>query len=125
MNERIKEIRKYFDVTQEEFSKKINISRANLANIETGRISVIDRVVADVCREYNISEEWLRTGNGNMFEDFLDIKDTMTKIGRIYSNGKPFQKRFIDFMASQPDENWDALEKLIDDFNDFYNKIKK
>jgi transcriptional regulator with XRE-family HTH domain len=66
--ERIKALRKDFlDLTQEEFSKRIMISRANLGSIEVGRINVTDRVIIDICREFDISENWLRTGDGEMF----------------------------------------------------------
>lgn len=63
--ERIRLLRKkYLNMTQEEFSSNINISRANLGSIEVGRIRITDRVISDICIKYNVSEEWLRTGEG-------------------------------------------------------------
>lgn len=64
MKDRIKQLRKERNLTQEEFAKQINISRSNLGNIEIGRISVTDRVVDDICSTFNISRDWLRTGSG-------------------------------------------------------------
>ena len=65
--ERIKDLRKNcLNLTQEEFSQKINISRANLGNIETNRIKITERVMLDICSTYNINYEWLTTGNGEM-----------------------------------------------------------
>ncbi|WP_081771036.1 helix-turn-helix domain-containing protein [Clostridium ihumii] len=64
--ERIKHLRKdILKLNQEDFSKNIGISRSNIANIEVGRIKLTDRVISDICREFNVDEEWLRTGNGN------------------------------------------------------------
>jgi DNA-binding XRE family transcriptional regulator len=58
MNDRIKILRKnYLDITQEEFATKIKISRSNLGSIEVGRINVTDRVVEDICTEFNVNEE--------------------------------------------------------------------
>ena len=64
---RIKCLRKkILNYTQDEFAQKINISRANLSSIETGRIAVTDRVITDICREFSINESWLRFGTGEI-----------------------------------------------------------
>ena len=68
--ERIRHFRKILlKLTQEEFAKKINISRSNLANIEKGAVSVTDRVVSDICNAFSVSEEWLRNGTGEVHQD--------------------------------------------------------
>ena len=68
--ERIRYFRKILlKLTQEEFAKKINISRSNLANIEKGAVSVTDRVVSDICNAFSVSEEWLRNGTGEIHQD--------------------------------------------------------
>lgn len=68
--ERIRHFRKILlKLTQEEFAKKINISRSNLANIEKGAVSVTDRVISDICNAFSVSEEWLRNGTGEIHQD--------------------------------------------------------
>lgn len=67
MNERIKKLRKELKLTQQEFSDKLHIKRNTLANYEIGRNEPIDAVVALICKTYNVNEEWLRSGEGNMF----------------------------------------------------------
>ncbi|MTP79471.1 helix-turn-helix domain-containing protein [Turicibacter sanguinis] len=64
---RVKEIRKDVGLNQEEFSKRINISRSNLSNIEIGRVISTDRVINDICSEFKINEFWLRTGEGEKY----------------------------------------------------------
>lgn len=64
---RVKEIRKEVGLNQEEFSKRINISRSNLSNIEIGRVISTDRVINDICSEFKINESWLRTGEGEKY----------------------------------------------------------
>jgi HTH-type transcriptional regulator / antitoxin PezA len=64
MNERIKALRKFLNMTQEEFSKQIGLSRNFIAQVEIGTKVPSDRTITDICREYNVNEDWLRTGNG-------------------------------------------------------------
>lgn len=67
MNERIKQLRKALKLTQQEFANRIQISRGALAVYEIGRNEPIDAVISLICREFNVSESWLRTGDGEMF----------------------------------------------------------
>lgn len=67
MNERMKKLRKALDITQQEFADKIGIKRNSYANYETGRNIPIDAIIVSICREFNVNETWLRTGEGEMF----------------------------------------------------------
>lgn len=67
MEDRMKIIRQAVGLTQAEFADKINISRNYIALIETGRREPSDRTIYDICRVFRVSEEWLRTGSGEMF----------------------------------------------------------
>lgn len=68
MKERIKSIRKSLGLTQEQFSDKLNLSRNYIAQLEIGTKVPSDRTISDMCREYNINEQWLRTGEGDMYD---------------------------------------------------------
>lgn len=68
ISERIRILRKEkLKITQEEFGEPLGLSRANIANIEAGRISVTDRVLTSICREFNINILWLTEGKGDIF----------------------------------------------------------
>lgn len=67
MDERLKELRKSLGLTQEEFSKKIGIKRNTLANYEIGRNEPIDAVFFSICSVFNVNEDWIRNGQGEMF----------------------------------------------------------
>lgn len=67
MNERLRKLRKALDLTQQELADKIGIKRNSYANYETGRNTPIDAILISICREFNVNEEWLRTGVGGMF----------------------------------------------------------
>ena len=66
MNERLKQARKTLKLTQVEFAERIGITNPAISQIEKGKSTVTERVIISVCREYGISEEWLRYGIGEM-----------------------------------------------------------
>lgn len=67
MNERVRELRKILKISQDTFSSKINISRSHYALIESGNKNLTDRVIADICREFNVNEDWLRNATEPIF----------------------------------------------------------
>lgn len=68
MNNRLKAVRLALNLSQEEFGSKIGIkSRAHISSLESGSRNITDRIVSDICREYEVNEGWLRTGSGEMF----------------------------------------------------------
>lgn len=68
MNERIKKLRKALDLTQQQFADKIGVKQNTIAKYETNRGNPTTSVIALICREFNVSEEWLRSGVGEMFK---------------------------------------------------------
>lgn len=81
MNARVKLLRKSLNISQEIFSSKINISRSHFALIESGTKKLTDRVIADICREFHVNEDWLRNGEGLMFkeEDTFSLDDYLNE----------------------------------------------
>jgi len=73
LNERIKKLRKVLDLTQREFGERIGVKPNTIATYEIGRNEPIDAVISLICREFNVDENWLRTGEGEMF---LETPDT-------------------------------------------------
>lgn len=69
MDKRLKQLRKALDLTQQEFADRLNIKRNTIANYETGRNEPVGSIFALICREFGVSEEWLRNGTGEMFID--------------------------------------------------------
>lgn len=65
--ERIKAIRKSAGLTQQKFADRISLKRNTVGNYEIDLITPSDRTIADICREFNVNETWLRTGEGEMF----------------------------------------------------------
>ena len=69
MNERIKKLRKALDLTQQKFADKIGVKRNTVAQWEIGINPLTNQVITSICREFGVSEKWLRDGSGEMFEE--------------------------------------------------------
>jgi transcriptional regulator with XRE-family HTH domain len=67
INERLKSVRISLGLTQVKFCEKILLSQGRLTNVESGKGTVTERTIYLVCSAYNVNEEWLRTGKGEMF----------------------------------------------------------
>lgn len=67
INERVKMIRKAIGLNQTSFGKRIAIAQGYLTNIENGRRDVTEKTLKLICLEFNVNESWLRTGEGEMF----------------------------------------------------------
>lgn len=72
MKDRLKELRKELGLTQEKFAERLRMKRNTIATYEIGRNEPIDAVISLICKEYNVNEEWLRTGEGEMFESLTE-----------------------------------------------------
>lgn len=83
MNERLKKLRKELDMTQQEFADSIGIKRSTMATYESGRNEPIDAVISLICKQHNVNEEWLRSGEGEMFEQLSDQQKIMKYTGML------------------------------------------
>lgn len=95
--ERIKDLRKNkLKVTQDVFAAKINISRSNLGNIETGKVGVTDRVLVDICKAYGINREWLEHGTGEMYDaNALSVIDQLVKRYKLSDTARKVLETYI------------------------------
>lgn len=101
MNERLKILRKSLKLTQQEFADRIGIKRNSLANYEIGRNTPIDAIVVSICREFNVNEDWLRTGNGEMFLTTNRNADIARLTRQLLSEeSDSFKNRFISMLSN-------------------------
>lgn len=98
-------------ITQEEFAKKINISRSNLGNIETDTVAVTDRVLNNICDTFNVNELWLRTGQGEMFRTADDDFDILA--GKISMHGDQFIKELTRILWTFDEEELLVIKKIV------------
>lgn len=122
MNERIKRIRKALGLTQHEFAERLNIGRGTLANYEVGRNEPIDAVISLICREFDVNEHWLRTGEGEMFIQKSPGDEISAFVGDILRGEPDFRQRFITVLARMTPDEWKLLERKVLELAD---EIKK
>ena len=72
MKDRLKKLRKELDLTQQAFADKIGMKQNTIAQYEMGRTTPSDAIIFSICREFGVNEKWLRSGEGEMFEELTD-----------------------------------------------------
>ena len=110
MDSRIKILRNELKLSQTAFGKIIGISRDAVNNLENGRAEIKDLVVKMMCSEFKVNEEWLRTGEGEMFitldEEFADI------VSEAFLKGGDEYKELMIKVSKMSEKEF----KLISDF---------
>ena len=111
--ERLKELRKYKNMTQQEFSDKLKIKRPTIANYEADRVEPSSAVIACICREYGVNEIWLRSGEGEMFQAMNEDEELAAYLGDVL-NDEPasFRRRLTIEMKNWMPEVWQMIEEI-------------
>lgn len=112
MHERIRKLRRILDLTQEKFAERIGIKRNTVATYESGRNEPVDSVVALICREFHVNEEWLRNGTGEMFAQ--DSEDEMQALTEKYSLSAADRILIEKFVSLKADTRNAILEFMTD-----------
>ena len=116
VNERIRALRKKLGLTLDSFGQKIGITMAAVSNIENGRSNPSNQVLLAICREFHVSETWIRTGEGEMM-DQLDEDQELVEFmtGLLGNSSDSFKKRFVSVLANLDPGDWAALERIADE----------
>jgi transcriptional regulator with XRE-family HTH domain len=118
MNERLKQLRKELNLTQQEFADKLGTARNNIAGYETGKRNPSDAAISLICTKYNVNENWLRTGEGDMFVKLSYSDEIAQFVGQLMTEeDDSFKKRLISGLAALDETGWKVLE-------DFLNSIQ-
>lgn len=120
LNERLKKLRKALNLTQREFAERIGIKQNTLATYEIGRNQPIDAVVNLICREFNVSEPWLKTGEGEMFVQRSRDEELSEFVDKLLAEeSTSFRRRLVSALSRLSPEQWELLEavalKLMED----------
>lgn len=117
MNERLKKLRKHLDLTQAKFANKIGVKQNTVAQYEMGRNVPIDSVITLICKEYNVNEDWLRYGTGEMFVKKTMEQELIDFTADMLLGGDNFKKRLISALAKLSEDQWDLLESIVDEIS--------
>ena len=112
---RIKELRKSQNLTQQAFADRLGIQRGIIGKYEVNVSAPSDAVISLICREFNVREAWLRTGEGDM----LDVKPRAEELGELVrkllaDRPESFRSRLItSLLRFEPDSpEWQILENI-------------
>lgn len=123
ISSRISTVIKSSGLTKTAFSKKIGLSQPFVSQLASGDASPSDRTIVDICREFGVSEQWLRTGEGEMFVR-LSREEEITKFAMsiVRNPDSEFQRRFISVLAQLTPEQWQLMEQMAHQLIDEGNK---
>ena len=114
MNERLKMIRKSLGLTQQDFASAIGIQRSTVSIWEGSTKTPAGRTVKQICQKWDVNENWLHTGEGEMFAPGYRKKQIANFVSDISADNSMFKLRLISALAGMNQDEWDALEKLVD-----------
>ena len=117
MNTRLKELRKALKRSQEDFGKILGLSKSGVSDIESGRRNVTEQhiIMLKNCKDFNINETWLRTGEGEMFlpiEREADIARLTMQL--LTEESDSFKNRLISALARLSEDEWEVIEKTFE-----------
>lgn len=123
---RIKEVRDFYGLTQQEFADRLRIKRGAVANYELERNAPIDAVISLICREFNVREAWLRDGTGEMLEQLTEDEDRARFFGSLAKgDASPEVLAFIDALRKTPESAIRPALQFIHDVYESYNALQK
>ena len=110
MNKRLKELREKRGYSQEAFGEKIKIKRSHVSSLENGTRNLTNRLISDICREFDVNEVWLRDGIGDM-----DIESDESIIGELVSEYKldALSQDILEMYVKLPTERRFAANEFI------------
>ena len=112
MKDRIKELRKNLKLTQQAFGDRLGIKQNTVALYEMGRSGVSDGISKSICREFNVNESWLRTGEGEMFAPQTREETIAKFFGTLLDTDMKFKKDLIETLAKLDESSWIELSKI-------------
>lgn len=115
---RIKKIRQSVGKTQQELADDLNLKRNTVATYEMGKSEPSDRTIADICRLYNVNEQWLRTGEGDMFIELSPDEELEGIFDKIQLHGDETIRAIIRTYWRLSDHDKDVVRQVILDLAD-------
>jgi transcriptional regulator with XRE-family HTH domain len=114
--ERLRRLRKEeLHLTLDRFGEKVGVGKSAISEIESGRNNLTGQMARAICREFNVNEKWLLTGEGDIFVR-MDLEDEIAAlIGQISNEpDASFKKKLLAVLANLSEEQWELLADLAE-----------
>lgn len=119
LHDRIKAVRlaQKPKLSQSDFGAKIGVSGAAISRLESGDRAITEQNIKSICREFNVNETWLRTGEGEMFQP-KSRNDELLDYARRIADGNPgsIQAKILTAMTRLTDAQWEILAQVAEQF---------
>ena len=121
--ERVKEVRKSLNLTMEQFGNKRGVTKVAISNIEKEKRNLTEQMSRAICREFNVSEEWLKTGEGEMYQQLSEDEEIAGIVSDLLEEGKDnafygiileIAKTYNELSPASQKVLTEAAEKLAD-----------
>lgn len=112
MNERIKAVRLALGISQEEFGKRLGVTRGAITNIELNKVEPKPLFVDLICREFNVNEDWLKNGAEPMFLQRSRNEELSAFFGDLLNGEPDFKHRLISVMSRLSVDQWQMLADM-------------
>ena len=113
INQRIDFLIKNLKLTKTKFAEPLNLSSQFVSSICSGTKQPSDRTIADICREFNVNETWLRTGEGEMMKELTRNQEIVEFLGKVMNDPDDApRKRFISIISKLDVAEWEILDGI-------------
>jgi transcriptional regulator with XRE-family HTH domain len=122
MKDRISFMISQIGVTKTEFAKTIRVSQGFVSQLCSGASSPSDRTIELICQQYGVNEVWLRTGEGEPFQEKTREEEIMRFAVQTVKGSNEFRKALAAMLSRMTPDDWENLERLYDMFTEEYKK---
>lgn len=126
IGKRINELRtsQQIKLTMEKFGERLGVQKSAINKLEKGQNHLTDTMIKTICHEFNVNEEWLRNGSGDMF--LIPEDKTAAAVERILTNKDDvIYKSLVSFVDTYEQLSPSSKKALQDFAIDWLENIKK
>lgn len=121
---RIDSVVRSLEMKKVQFAERLKIDQSYVTQLTNGKRNPSDRLISDICREFNVSEDWLRTGNGQMFRPISRSQELTEFVGKILKGDDDnFKRCFVAVLAQLDESEWELIEKMAKKLSSGEKKI--
>ena len=112
INNRVSRLIVELGVTKTAFANKLKVSQAFVSKMCSGDSGLSDRTIQDICDKFHVNEEWLRNGDGEIFQERSREDEIASFMGDLLDGPDNFKKRLIAVLANLEEDDWELLEEM-------------
>jgi transcriptional regulator with XRE-family HTH domain len=113
MKDRIRQIRKNAGLTQVEYGRRLGVAGNTVTNYENGMREPSNAIITAICREFNVNEEWLRTGKGSMYLEMSRAELAAKIVGSALDTDDDFVLNTFVALGQLTPAEWDVIKKFV------------